>query len=154
MKLIAITANTSWYIYNFRKNTILNLISKGYIVTTISPNDEYSKKLRNLGCNHIHISIDQNTKNIFSDIITLINFYKIFKKLKPKVVLNFTTKNNVYSTLAAYINNIKIINNISGLGVNFTNKSITFYILKYLYKLSQPLANIIFFSKNIKLLVM
>jgi glycosyltransferase involved in cell wall biosynthesis len=146
MKLIAITANTSWYLYNFRKNTISNLISKGFIVIVISPSDNYSPRLKNLGCEHIHISIDQNGNNIINDLLTIMTFYKIYKRIKPNVVLNFTTKNNIYSTFSAYLNNIRVINNISGLGINFSKKSFTFYILKYLYKISQPLADVIFFQ--------
>ena len=42
---IAITANTSWYLYNFRKNTILALLEQGYRVIAIAPVDDYSQKL-------------------------------------------------------------------------------------------------------------
>ncbi|MEZ9786456.1 hypothetical protein AB4339_16545 [Vibrio breoganii] len=49
MKNISISANTSWYLYNFRKNTILALIAKGYSVIAIAPEDEYSVKLSELG---------------------------------------------------------------------------------------------------------
>lgn len=148
MKDIAITANTSWYIYNFRKNTILKLQSCGYKVLIIAPHDNYTPKLKNLGCKYINICIDKNGKNILNDFFTIVKFYLIFKKNDIKVVLNFTSKNNIYSTFAAYINGIKVINNISGLGANFTKKSFTSLIMKLLYKLSQPLANVIFFQNK------
>ena len=148
MKSIVITANTSWYIYNFRKNTILALINAGYKVTAISPLDDYSNKLVELGCRHIHIFIDQGGKNILLDIKTIISFYCIFKKIKPRIVLNFTPKNNIYSTISASLNGIKSINNISGLGIAFTKKNILFYLVKFLYIFSQSKADVIFFQNK------
>ena len=148
MKNIAITANTSWYIYNFRKNTILELLRSGYNVFVIAPYDDYSTKLINLGCEYNNIFIDRYGTNIFNDIRTTIDFYLIFRKIKVKVVLNFTNKNNIYSTIAAYLNKSKIVNNISGMGISFTKKTLTYFILKYLYKFSQPLADVIFFQNN------
>ena len=50
MKKVGIFLNTSWYIYNFRKNLILELIENGYEVHAIAPYDEYSQKLKDLGC--------------------------------------------------------------------------------------------------------
>ena len=45
---IGILLNTSWYIYNFRKNLILELLKNGYEVHTIAPFDEYSEKLEKM----------------------------------------------------------------------------------------------------------
>lgn len=80
MKTIAISANTSWYLYNFRQNTIRSLIDSGYQVLAIAPRDDYSLRLEELGCKFINISIDQSGKNPLKDIVTLIDFYTILKK--------------------------------------------------------------------------
>ncbi|EPZ2438389.1 glycosyltransferase [Providencia rettgeri] len=111
--MIAITANTSWYIYNFRQNTIKALITAGYSVVAIAPKDDYSSRLENLGCKFIHLSIDQGGKNPLNDIKTLFQFYRSFKVNSIKCVLNFTPKNNIYATLAASFLKIKTINNIA-----------------------------------------
>ena len=52
-KRIAITANTSWYLFNFRANTIKKLISEGYNVVAIAPEDTYSQKLKEIGRAHV-----------------------------------------------------------------------------------------------------
>jgi glycosyltransferase involved in cell wall biosynthesis len=145
---IVITANTSWYLYNFRKNTITSLIDAGYNVIAVAPSDEYSNKLLNLGCNFVDISIDKGGTNPINDLKTLISFYNILKKEKPKVVLNFTPKNNIYSTIAASYLNIAVINNIAGLGILFINESISSKIAQILYKYSQKKANKIFFQNE------
>ena len=79
-KVIAITANTSWYLYNFRKNTILSLLKQGYSVVTIAPRDDYSQKLMELGATYIPISIDSGGTNPINDLVTFYAFYQIYKK--------------------------------------------------------------------------
>ncbi|OUF38872.1 hypothetical protein AZZ64_001561, partial [Enterobacter cloacae] len=84
---ISITANTSWYIYNFRKNTIRALREKGYEVFAICPDDEYQDKLEELGCTFIVIPMQRWGKNPLSDLKTLFAFYKVFKQYKINITL-------------------------------------------------------------------
>lgn len=148
MKKIVITSNTSWYLYNFRKNTILSLINEGYQVIAIAPKDDYSNKLEELGAQFIHIDIDQGGTNPIRDIKTLLSFKRIFSENIIDVVLNFTPKNNIYATLAAAFHDVKVINNVAGLGVLFINESIASRIARVLYKFSQRFADKIFFQNE------
>ncbi|MBU2896914.1 glycosyltransferase family 4 protein [Vibrio hepatarius] len=148
MNCIIITANTSWYLYNFRKNTIKSLLKAGYAVTTVAPTDVYSTKLKELGAQHHHIDIDQGGTNPIRDILTFIGFVNLYRKIRPAVVLNFTPKNNIYSTLAATLFGAKSINNIAGLGMVFINENLTAKLARFLYKISQPKAHTIFFQNE------
>lgn len=148
MKTVAITSNTSWYLYNFRKNTITALLNAGYKVVAIAPKDDYSFKLEDLGAEFYHIDIDQGGTNPIKDIGTFLSFLKIFKSFKPDVVLNFTPKNNIYGTLAGYIVGAKSVNNIAGLGMLFINEGFTSKIARFLYKVSQSKASKIFFQNE------
>lgn len=143
-----ITANTSWYLYNFRKNTILALLKQGYSVVAIAPRDDYSQKLIELGATYIPIRIDSGGTNPVNDLATFYAFYKIYKKHNPCVALNFTPKNNIYSTLAAKLADVKVINNIAGLGTLFINESLASKIARALYKYSQSKADFIFFQNE------
>ncbi|MFT6987914.1 MAG: glycosyltransferase involved in cell wall biosynthesis [Psychromonas sp.] len=145
---VVISANTSWYIYNFRKNTILALIANGYSVVAVSPRDEYTKKLVDLGCYWHDIKMDQSGTNPLNDLFTCLNFYNLFKKIKPNVVLNFTPKNNIYSTISATFLKVPCINNIAGLGKVFVDKSFTSKIAEHLYRFSQHKANKVFFQNE------
>ncbi|MGE9264050.1 hypothetical protein ACQKHB_10375 [Escherichia coli] len=114
MKKIILSANTCWYLYNFRKNTIITLIQKGFDVYILAPVDEvYSKKLSNLGVSLLHISIDPTGVNCFKEFMTIIRSSRELSKIKPDYILNFTPKNNIYNSIAAWGKNIKVINNIS-----------------------------------------
>ncbi|PMG66497.1 glycosyl transferase family 1 [Vibrio splendidus] len=148
METIVITSNTSWYLYNFRKNTILALIDEGYRVVAIAPKDDYSKKLQELGAQYHQIEIDQGGTNPVKDIGTFFSFTKLYQKIRPAAVLNFTPKNNIYSTLAATLVGAKSINNIAGLGMVFINENLTAKLARFLYKVSQPKAHTIFFQNE------
>lgn len=147
-KIIAISANTSWYLFNFRKNTIKALLEQGYSVIAIAPYDDYSLKLEHLGVHFIQIDIDQGGTNPIKDFKTICLFYRIFSKNNIDVLLNFTPKNNIYATLAASRFNIKVINNIAGLGLSFSRESITTKIARKLYRISQNYADWIFFQNE------
>lgn len=145
---IAITSNTSWYLYNFRKNTIISLLNEGYQVIAIAPKDGYSQKLEELGASFIHVDIDQGGTNPINDLKTLFDFNRVFSKNNIDVVLNFTPKNNIYATLAATIHGVKVVNNIAGLGILFINETIASKIARALYKFSQRFADRIFFQNE------
>lgn len=148
MAIIAITSNTSWYLYNFRKNTIKSLIDNGYQVIAVAPADDYSSRLEGLGARFVHVDIDQGGTNPFKDLYTIFAFGQIFVKHKVSLVLNFTPKNNIYSTLAALVCGVKVINNIAGLGVLFVNENYTSKVVRILYKISQRYAHKIFFQNE------
>lgn len=145
---IVISANTSWYIYNFRKNTICKLIDAGYQVVIVAPYDRYSDRLSEIASGFFHVDIDQGGTNPIKDIKTLLSLRRIYKKIKPSVVLNFTPKNNIYSTLAAKCVGASVINNIAGLGFLFVDESIKSKIARLLYRFSQPLVTRIFFQNE------
>jgi glycosyltransferase involved in cell wall biosynthesis len=143
---ILLTANTSWYIYNFRKGTIKHLLSQGYEVLTVAPDFEYQIHLEALGVKHFGIFMKKSSKNPLNDLYTIVSYMKLYRKLSPEVVLNFTPKCNIYSAVSAKLMKAKVINNISGLGRIFVSKGIITHIVKWLYKFSQTFADFIFFQ--------
>lgn len=147
---IAVVANTSWYVYNFRKELISALMKEGHKIITIAPvyMDEYSQKLINMGCSHYNVNMDNKGKNPIRDIFTLFNFISIYKKAKPDVILHFTIKPNIYGTLAAKFLKIPCINNISGLGTLFIKEGFATKIAKVLYKISQDHPRHVFFQND------
>jgi len=148
-KKIAIVSNTSWYIFNFRMNLINGLISKGYEVIAIAPHDEYSNKLKESGINKfIELKIESGGINPFEDIHTLYRLYKIYQGEKPDIVFHFTPKPNIYGTIAANKLQIPAVNNISGLGRIFINRTIITHIVKILYRYSQKRATKVFFQNK------
>lgn len=138
--IVTLSANTSWYLYNFRASTIQAFIEQGFQVICLSPKDEYSRKLQALGCEWRDIRVDNKGTNPLKDFLLFLNFFLFYKKVRPLITFHFTIKNNIYGTFAAFLLNVPVINNITGLGTAFINKNITSMFVSILYKLSQPLA--------------
>jgi glycosyltransferase involved in cell wall biosynthesis len=147
MKKIAIVANTSWNIYNFRMELARELKKNNFKVLLIAPYDEYSDKI-NQEFEYYNIYINRKGTNPFEDIKTTIQLYQLYKKIKPDIVLHFTIKPNIYGTIAASLLDIKIINNIAGLGTLFIKENFYTKIASFLYKYSLNKSNMIFFQNN------
>jgi glycosyltransferase involved in cell wall biosynthesis len=143
-KKIILSANTSWYLFNFRASTIQAFINLKHEVICIAPEDEYTQKLKNLGCTFIPISMDNKGINPLKDIYLLLQFLRYYFKVKPDVIFHFTIKNNIYGTWAAKILSIPAINNISGLGTAFLSTGLLSTFVKILYKTSQCYAYKVF----------
>ncbi|MBE8557263.1 MULTISPECIES: glycosyltransferase family 4 protein [unclassified Vibrio] len=145
MKIILFTANTSWYLYNFRKSTINAFIKNGFRVVCLSPEDSYSSKLvSNLNCEWYHLEMDNKGSNPFHDLKLLCGMQRHISRINPDIIFNFTIKNNIYGTWAATISGVSVVNNVSGLGTAFINNNVTSKIVKLLYRLSQPFATKVF----------
>jgi glycosyltransferase involved in cell wall biosynthesis len=145
---IAIVVNSSWNIYNFRLGLVKAFLSKGIEVVAVAPEDQYSKLLIENGCQYQSVKIENKGSNPFKDISLIFQFYIIYKKYRPDIILHYTIKPNIYGTLAARIAGIPVINNVSGLGTVFLHKNLTTYIAKKLYKLAFKFPAKIFFQNN------
>ena len=147
MAKIIIVSNTSWNLFNFRLELARSIKKNGYEVILVAPYDEYSDRLSEEFEYH-DIYMNNKGTNPREDIKTTIEFYKLYKKIKPDVVLHYTIKPNIYGTIACNMLGIKTINNIAGLGTLFIKQSFVTKIAKYLYKYSQSKADKIFFQNR------
>jgi glycosyltransferase involved in cell wall biosynthesis len=144
---IAIVSNTSWSLFNFRFRLSKHLRANGYEIVLIAPQDSYSDILKE-EFEYYNINLDNKGTNPKQDIKSIINFYKLYKKIKPDVVLHFTIKPNIYGAIACKFLGIKSISNIAGLGTLFVKQNHVTKIAKYLYKYSQHKVDKIFFQNK------
>ncbi len=145
-KKISIIINTSWNIYNFRKGLVNAFLAEGWEVHAIAPEDEYSKRLTNMGCIFHPIQVDNKGSNPIKDLQTTLSFRKILKEIKPDISLHYTVKPNIYATLAARTLGIPVISNISGLGTIFIRQNFISKIGITLYKLALKHPKVVFFQ--------
>lgn len=143
---IAIVLNTSWNIYNFRMNFVRTLLDQGHEVHTIAPEDDFTPLLRQAGCHHHKVRMDSRGANPIMDSALIVEFYSIYKKVRPDIILHYTIKPNVYGTLAASMLKIPVINNVCGLGTVFLKDNLVSAIAILLYKISFRFANKVFFQ--------
>ena len=137
-RIIALVANTTWNIYNFRLNLIEKFLGEGFKVIVIAPVDEYliyKDKYPSV----LHYNLQRLVRdgiNPLTDIRLFLELRRIYKEINPDVILHFTNKPNIYGSLAAKSLHLKSIAIITGLGYPFIHGGLLKSIVTTLYKIS------------------
>lgn len=149
MKII-FSANSSRYLYNFRRNSIAALMKESHDIYCISPYDQFSEKLTSLGVNYIPMQLSRASINPFKEIQCILSIIKIFKKIGPDLVINFTVKCNLYGAIASIFLRKKpmVINNITGLGSFFIKRNIASFLINLLYGMIKKRVYLTYFQNQ------
>ncbi len=145
-KTIAIFINTSWNIYNFRLGLLRRLQREGYRVVAIAPRDRYSKKIEQAGFEHHHIDINNMGTNPLEDLLLTARLFRLYRKIRPDLLLHYTIKPNLYGAYAAKLAGIPVISNISGLGTVFLNDNFSSRVARKLYRFALRVPHKVFFQ--------
>lgn len=114
---IALVANTSWSIYNFRLGLIIQLQKSGFQVLIIAPKDDFSGKLIKIGCDFAPIKLDSYGKNPLNDVGIIFQLRRIYLQYQPHIIFHYTIKPNIYGSIAAFSCKIPAIAVTTGLGL-------------------------------------
>ncbi len=145
-KKILISTNDPWNIINFRLNLIKELSKNYKIIIIVNKKNKYSLKLEEFGFDLIYLKFNNRGKGLLENIFLFINYYFIFKKIKPEYFLPFTIKPNIFGSIIANFLGIKTINNITGLGNIFIEGGLLKKIIILLYKFALNKTLITFFQ--------
>lgn len=143
---IALIANSSSGLYNFRKDLILRMIADGNEVIGITPLENRVDQLQRLGIRLINTKIDRRGLNPFHDLSLFFQYMKLLKKEKPDQVITYTIKPNIYGGFACRMRGITYAANITGLGTAFENKGLLRKIATILNKVALKKAKCVFFE--------
>jgi len=118
---IALVANSTWNIYNFRLNVIDKLIAEGHEVVVIAPIDEYVEyKEKYPNVVHINLrTLDRDSTNPFKDLVLIAELMRKYRKVKPDLILHYTNKPNIFGGIAAKLVRVPSIAMVTGLGYAF-----------------------------------
>jgi glycosyltransferase involved in cell wall biosynthesis len=143
---IALASNTAWYLFNFRRGLIAELLRLGHRVVTLAPPDPFSARLAALGCEVVDLPMDNMGANPLRDLSTWRRFGRAYRRAKPDVALHFTIKPVIYGTLAARTLGVPAVNTITGLGTAFLRGGPLQTVVEGLYRVSQRWPAHIFFQ--------
>ncbi len=135
--IITLFSNTSWSLYNFRKEFILKLLNDKNQVQIISNRDETSKELVKMGCKFIPLKFDTLSKNPLKEILYLIKIFFLISKIHSDIYINFTIKPCVYFGIVNLYFKKKSISLFDGLGRSFIEESFFGKLIKFILKVSQ-----------------
>jgi len=136
-KRIVLSSNTAFSIYNFRLHLMKALKEEGYEVIAVSPEDgKYSELLKKEFSFFAVKNLDRKGTNPIKDLKLFFEYFLLFRRLKPDLVINFTIKPNIYGSISAGLLGIPSISVITGLGYVFIRESWLTKLAKLLYWLA------------------
>ncbi|EGR4154654.1 glycosyltransferase family 1 protein [Vibrio cholerae] len=133
MKLVMV-ANTAWSVFNFRHSLIKELLSSGVELYVIAPEDKFSAKLAELGCQVLDLPMQAKGVNPIADLGLMLRLLRHYREIKPDFIIHYTIKPNIYGSLAAKLAGIPSLAITTGLGYTFVNQNVVSQVARQLYK--------------------
>ena len=144
-KRIAILANHSGGLYDFRKDLISELKKHANVTVAVPHNDRW-EELHKLVDEVIELPVDRRGMNPIHDSKLFRQYRAMLKEVKPDLVLTYTIKPNIYGGLACRMAHIPYAVNITGLGSAIENGG---WLKKFVLALCKPAlksARVVFFE--------
>lgn len=145
---ILLISNYGLGFYNFKKELVFELLRLGYEVHFAVPQYEKLERLTSEGAVCHEISVDRRGINPIKDLGLICQFKRLFRAVKPDVVISHTIKPNIYASITARRYKIPYLNNITGLGSALQSESILAQILRLLYRYALSESSGIFFENG------
>jgi len=143
---IAVVSNTTWYLFNFRRNLMHALQAAGHTVVAAAPVDAYANRLRADGFTFEDVKISGGGVNPIVEAGSVAGLWRMFRRQRIDLVLSFTPKGNLYSASACMALGVPFVPNVSGLGRAFIRRSPVTLVAQALYKLTFNRAHRVFFQ--------
>ena len=144
-KRIAILANHSGGLYDFRKDLIAELKKHANVTVAVPHNDRW-EELHKLADEVIELPVDRRGMNPIHDSKLFRQYRAMLKEVKPDLVLTYTIKPNIYGGLACRMAYIPYAVNITGLGSAIENGGWLKRFVLALYKPALQGARVVFFE--------
>lgn len=146
---ILILSNRIVGLYAFRKEVIKAIVDAGYTVYISVPDeDECSKYFENIGCRIIHTDFNRRGMNPIADFKLMLNYVRLIKAIKPKKVLTYTIKPNIYGGIACRITGVPQLANVTGLGDALENEGWLQKLSILLYRIGLNKSQCVFFQNQ------
>lgn len=144
-KRIAILANHSGGLYDFRKDLIAELKKHANVTVAVPHNDRW-EELHKLADEVIELPVDRRGMNPIHDSKLFRQYRAMLKEVEPDLVLTYTIKPNIYGGLACRMAHIPYAVNITGLGSAIENGG---WLKRFVLALCKPAlksARVVFFE--------
>jgi len=137
---IAFLSHLDLNLYLFRLPIMKKLVEQGHKVYAICPKGDKFDLFKYEGIDAIAYEIERSSLNPFKELKAIYNIYRAIKPLELDILHTFTSKPNIYGTLAGKMAKIPtIVNLVEGLGsfyIDDTVKNIVVRtVIEKLYKL-------------------
>lgn len=153
MARVMVIGGASDSLIRFRGQLLRDMIRHGHQVYACAPHASRAvrEELDRLGATYVDYPLQRTGLNPLSDLHSLITFIRLFRTLRPDVVLAYTIKPTIYGSLGATVARVeKISSLITGLGYAFsgetTKQRVLNWLTRRLYRLSLSRNQVVFFQ--------
>ncbi len=120
MTKIILTANTDWFLYNFRYALIHDLQEKGYEVVLVTPPGKFHQRFLHDGFTWIPWKLQRRSVKPWVEVSAFFRLAQVYRHERPDIIHHHTIKPVLYGSLAARLRSTPaIVNSISGRGYVF-----------------------------------
>lgn len=145
---IAVVANTSWYLFNFRRNLMRALHDDGHHVVAVGGDGAFAQRLREQGFKHCPVRFSGAGTRPWRELATVFTLRRALRDERIDLVLSYTPKGNLYAALAGRGLQVAQVMNVSGLGRAFTSPGATSGVAHLLYRWTVARAAWVFFQNK------
>lgn len=146
---LVLVANQAWNLVNYRAGLIQALLADGFRIVAVSPAEPaMSRLLCEMGCEFIEIPLEAKSLAPWAEVRTFMALLRLFRRERPRAVLSWTIKANLWSSLAARILGIPAIANVSGLGIAYDASALLRRVASVLYRICFARACTVFFQNE------
>lgn len=118
----------------FRGEFVQSLVESGAEVIVSMPSDELAEYFERLGCHVVDVSIQRRRMNVFQELAVVRQYQKLFRSIRPDLVLTYTIKPNVYGGWMAGRFGVPCFATITGMGTAVENPGWLRWVTLFLYR--------------------
>lgn len=153
MARVVVVAGIAKSLINFRGHLLIELVRRGHWVYACAPEDspEITQQLARMGVTYASIPMARTGINPLADLAYMCRLRRVFRAIRPDVVLGYTIKPVIYGSLAARLAGVdRICSMITGLGYAFSagglKARLVERVAKVLYRLALRGNDVVFFQ--------
>lgn len=126
------------------------IVDEGYqlYISVPDTDDDRIDNFKSIGCRIIKTDFNRRGMNPIDDLKLMLKYRSIIKELKPKAVLSYTIKPNVYGGIACRLTGTPLIANVTGLGDAIENGGWLQKLTVSLYRFGIGKASQVFFQNS------
>ena len=145
---ILLTANLSWYLYNFRARLAEHLEAQGYEIVLAAPPDDSNNEAFFQRRAFYSLRAARNGLNPLVEALALLRILRVLRQARPGLVLSWATKPNIYMGLAGRLLGIPVVPNLTGMGQPFVRGGLLARFVGALYKQAFASSPTVFFQND------
>lgn len=126
-----------WYFWSHRLPLAKAAMEAGYDTTVVTRLSTYGEAIKKIGLKLEPINMSRKTRNLISEVLSLWDIIRIFRRLQPDIVHNVAIKPIIYGSIAARIAGVQgVVNTLAGLGWTFVTESRKARILRLFFSIA------------------